>query len=334
MKTAVILFNLGGPLNLQGINAFLQNLFSDPAILALPDPLRQWVARYIAWKRGPKVQKILSYLGGKSPLLENTRHQATSLEAALGNQYAVFVVMRHAPPFIQEVIPSLSEYDPCEIILLPLYPQFSSTTTGSALRQWFELVTQPLHLERMTKTICCYPTLPGFVQAYADLILKELPHFQHINRGPPRLLFSAHGLPEKVVKAGDPYVQHVVESASAIVKALPQDIIGDWRICYQSRVGFLPWTKPDLGTEIRQAAEDKKSILVVPLSFVSEHSETLVELDITYKEFAHQAGILDYRRVPTVSCHPLFIQGLTDLIKGSVKKVRCKDAHGKCWREA
>lgn len=327
MKTAVILFNLGGPLNLEGVYPFLKSLFSDPAILTLPDPFRTWLARYIAWKRMPKAREIFKNLGGKSPLLENTRQQAKSLKTCLGENYKVFVAMRHAPPFIQEVVQEIKDYHPCEIILLPLYPQFSDTTTGSSLRQWEE-ITQSLNLKKITKTICCYATLRGFAQANADLIQRELSHFQH----PPRLLFSAHGLPEKLIKAGDPYVTHVAETAAAILKEMPEEI-NDWTICYQSRVGFLPWTKPDLESEMRRAAGDQKGVLIVPLSFVSEHSETLVELDITYKAFAEKIGLRAYRRVPTVSCHPLFIEGLAALIRENNAVKPCNKVHKKCWQQ-
>lgn len=326
MKTAVVLFNLGGPSDPKGIYPFLLSLFSDPAIIALPNPFRLWLARYISWKRTPKAQEIFNFLGGKSPLLKNTHCQAEALEAALGKEYKVFVMMRHAPPFAQEVISEVQDYDPCEVVLLPLYPQFSTTTTGSSLKQWFEL-TQSFNLSTITKTICCYPTLSGFAKANADLIEKELFLFQ----SPPRLLFSAHGLPEKIVKSGDPYVCQIAETAALIVKEMSQEP-EDWVICYQSRVGLLPWTKPDLESEIRRAAQDQKGVLIIPLSFVSEHSETLVELDITLKELAQKINIPAFRRVPTVFCHPLFIQGLVDLIKKPTKRRACGETYKKCWR--
>jgi ferrochelatase len=165
------------------------------------------------------------------------------------------------------------------------------------------------------RRICCYPRLSGFLEAVSSLILDALPLFQN----PPRLLFCAHGLPQRVIEKGDVYVSHVQQSVQGVLENLNKKNKNhlDWRLCYQSRVGPLEWTKPYVEETLKEAAADQRSVLLIPIAFVSEHSETLVELDITYKNLAKEMGILEYHRVPTVSCHPAFIKGLADLVQQS-----------------
>jgi ferrochelatase len=310
-RTAVILFNLGGPDRLDSVQPFLFNLFYDPAILSLPNPLRFMVARWIASKRQETAKEIYQALGGKSPLLKNTQAQAQALGKVLGDDYKVFVCMRYWAPRAEQVILEVKNYDPSRMILLPLYPQFSTTTTQSSFKEWGELCRR-FNVQIPTFSFCCYPTLKGFIQAMTTLLKKEINDLPV--RKKYRVLFTAHGLPERIIKRGDPYQKHVEKTVEEIVKKLDQPLL-DYRICYQSRVGALPWIKPYTKDEIIKAGEEKKGLVVVPVSFVSEHSETLVELDEEYRKVAEEKGVPFYKRVPTVSVHSSFIKGLADLVR-------------------
>jgi len=308
MKTAVVLFNLGGPDSLDAIRPFLFNLFNDKAIISLPQPWRWLLARYISGKRAPVARGIYNHLGGSSPLLKQTLDQATALEAALGKDFKVVVAMRYWHPFADQALKQVQDWGAERVILLPLYPQFSTTTTGSSLKQWHQLAAGSF---QETKVVCCYPVLPGFVEAMAELIRGH--YSQALAHGKPRLLFSAHGLPQSIVDKGDPYQRQVEQSAAAIVEKLGISDL-DWAICYQSRVGRAKWIGPSTEEELARAGSDKVPVVVIPVAFVSEHSETLVELDIEYRHLAEQLAIPAYFRVPTVQSHPSFIQGLAQLV--------------------
>ena len=307
-KTAVVLFNLGGPSSQEEIGSFLFNLFYDPAILTLPNPFRYLLAKIIAKKRLKKAKGIYSLLGGGSPLLKNTQVQALALERELGQDYKVFVGMRYAPPLIEDVWRKVKAFSPREIILLPLYPQFSTATTGSSLKAWKKISKDnslPTHV------IPFYPTENGFLGALKE---RTLFHYHKAKEaGHPKVLLTAHGLPEKFIQKGDPYQKQVEETASSLVNALEITDL-DYTLCYQSRVGPLKWTEPSLDEQILKASQERRSLVVVPISFVSEHSETLVELDILYRNEAYEKGCPSYHRVETVQTHPLFIKGLANLI--------------------
>jgi ferrochelatase len=320
VRIAIVLFNLGGPDSLEAVQPFLRNLFGDPAIIALPSWLRLPLARFIARRRTPKALGIYEQIGGGSPILGQTEAQARALEEALGagnnHEWRGYVCMRYWHPMTEAVIRSVQRFAPDRIVLLPLYPQFSSTTTGSSLKAWNELAT----FKASTVTIDSYPTQPGFIAASAELVRQGL---AEAGVGPKRVLFSAHGLPEKVIKTGDPYQKQVEETASAIAGGLG-DI--DYTVCYQSRVGPLKWIGPSTPAEIEQAARDRVGVVLYPLSFVSEHSETLVELDIDYRRLASKAGVPAYVRVPTVGTHPLFIRGLASLVRAALVEPSSKVA--------
>ena len=317
MRTAIVLFNLGGPDSLQSVRPFLQNLFSDPAIIGAPTLIRLPLAWWIAKRRTPKAQGIYAEMGGKSPINEQTDQQARALEAQLGEEYKVFYTMRYWHPMSDEVALAVTHYNPDRIILLPLYPQFSTTTTGSSFADWQRAATKA-GLEAPTQYLCCYPQHPRFIQAHAELLRDAIAQSRAQNQQMPRILFSAHGLPEKIIAAGDPYQQQVEATTQAVVSALV-DALNipelDFSICYQSRVGPLKWIGPSTEDEITRAGADKKPIILTPIAFVSEHSETLVELDIEYRELAEHAGVLDYIRVPALSSHPLYIQAMAEMIK-------------------
>jgi protoporphyrin/coproporphyrin ferrochelatase len=314
VKIAIILFNLGGPDSLEAVQPFLRNLFSDPAILRLPSLLRRPLASFIASRRTPKAQAIYDKIGGASPILGQTEAQARALEDALRagggeeHEWRGYVCMRYWHPMTEAVVRSVERFKPDRIVLLPLYPQYSTTTTASSFKAWNDAA----RFKAPTSAVKEYPTEPGFIAASAALVKDGL---AKAGEGPRRVLFSAHGLPERVVKAGDPYQQQVERTARAVVEALG---IGDWSVCYQSRVGPLKWIGPSTDAEIERAGRDKVGVVLYPLSFVSEHSETLVELDIEYRHLAKRAGVPTYIRVPTVGTHPLFIEGLARLVRDAL----------------
>lgn len=317
-KTAVVLFNLGGPSSPEEIKPFLYSLFSDPAILTLPQPFRSVLASIITRRRLKEARHIYAQLGGRSPLLKNTQAQAEALERELGGNYKTFVAMRHAHPLTETTFAEVKAYNPDEIVLLPLYPQYSTTTTESSWKAWRE-VSKGYHTP--TRCVCCYPTHSGFIEAFKELTLPV--YEQAKTHGNPHVLLTAHGLPEKIIRKGDPYQRHVEQSARHLIEklCLSSDEV---TLCYQSRVGPLTWIGPSTEDEIKRAATTKRPIVVVPLSFVSEHSETLVELDVTYKKLAYSHGCPAYFRVDTVQTHPLFIRGLASLVRDRNRPL-CKE---------
>ncbi len=320
-KTAIILFNLGGPDSLKAVKPFLFNLFNDKAIIGLPQPFRFLLAKLISHKRDKKAQDIYAQINGKSPLLEITNMQAEALErelSFLGN-YKVFIAMRYWHPFVKETIDKINDYDPQEIILLPLYPQFSSSTTASSIKDFLQNIPSQLKQKVKIKTICCYPTNIDFCKSHALLIKQTLNRFYDRNFSKIRLLFSAHGLPQKLIDAGDPYVLQVEASVEEVVNQLANLLSIekskiDYKICYQSKVGPLRWTSPSLGDEIKRIETDNKMPLIIPIAFVSDHSETLVELDIEYKHLAEELKIKNYQRVPALNLDGHFIEALKKLV--------------------
>ena len=313
MKLAIVLFNLGGPDCLEAVQPFLQNLFSDPAIISLPSFLRRPLARFIAARRAPLAKRIYEHLGGRSPILPETQEQAQALEEALaqaGHQGKCFIAMRCWHPFTREAVTAVKAFAPERIVLLPLYPQYSTTTTQSSLMEWRkEAARQDLKIPQ--HEVCCYPFEEGFVAGIADLLVDALQYFK--KDVSYRVLFSAHGLPKRVIERGDPYQWQVERTVEAVIARLKRPDL-DWRICYQSRVGPLEWIAPATDAEVRRAGEEHKGLIIVPVAFVSEHSETLVELDIEYAKLAEEAGVPDYIRVSTVRSHPAFIRALASLV--------------------
>ncbi|HVV28935.1 MAG TPA: ferrochelatase [Rhizomicrobium sp.] len=317
MKLAVVLFNLGGPDSPDAVEAFLRNLFSDPAIIALPAPLRLPLAWFIARRRTPIARAIYAHIGGRSPILEETRAQADALEAALagdGLEVKAFIAMRYWHPFADEAARAVKAFAPDQIVLLPLYPQFSTTTTASSFDDWSR-AAKATGLAAPAVRICCYPRQPGFAAAVAEHIRAAMagarPDISY------RLLLSAHGLPKRIVQKGDPYPWQVEQSAAAIVRELAMPGL-EPVVCYQSRVGPLEWIGPATDAEIRRAGADGKGVIVAPVAFVSEHSETLVELDIEYGRLAREAGVKDYRRARTAGIEPAFIGGLANLVRQAI----------------
>ena len=338
MKKAIILFNLGGPDKLKNVKPFLFNLFNDPAILNLPTLLRYPLAKLISNRRAPTAKKIYEELGGSSPILKLTTDQSNALEKKLNqndnkNEYKCFIVMRCWHPRAEKVINDVRSYEPEEVVLLPLYPQYSAATSGSSIKEWKE-VCKKNDYKIKTSTICCYPTDPLFIKSHVNEIKKKIENLKNY-----KLIFSAHGLPEKNIKKGDPYQWQVEQSVRNIIKNLDIKNL-DWILSYQSRVGPLKWIGPSTDNIIVENSKLGKKIVLVPIAFVSEHSETLVELDIEYKELADKNGCTDYLRVPALGTNSDFIGSLASLIINKEEKkftenlyppeIQCPNQFTKC----
>ena len=317
-KTAVVLFNLGGPDRPEAVEPFLINLFSDPAIIRLPNPFRFLAARLIAKRRAPAARNIYEMLGGGSPLLRNTQLQAKALAHALkkSGPHKVFIAMRHWHPSAKETARAVKAYRPDRVMLAPMYPQFSTATTASSLADWHK-AAKAESLDAPSTGVCCFPAEENFIAAHANLIVPALE--KALRKGPTRLLFSAHGLPEKVVAGGDPYAFQVGETVKAIAavlrkKGFLKNAAGDCALSFQSRIGPLRWIGPSTEEEIRRAGAEGRNLVLVPVSFVSEHSETLVELDVAGKSLAERAGVPVFLRVPALGTHPSFVASLARLV--------------------
>ncbi|MBV9655332.1 MAG: ferrochelatase [Acetobacteraceae bacterium] len=314
----MVLFNLGGPDRPEAVKPFLLNLFRDPAILRVPFVIRPLLARIIARSRLKPAQANYALLGGKSPLLEETEAQARALEAALPELDArCFIAMRYWHPFSDETARAVRDFNPGEVLLLPLYPQYSTTTTGSSLTEWREAAARA-GLVAPTTTLCCYHSDPGFAAATAAIVAARFDEARAAldPAVPLRVLFSAHGLPETIVKKGDPYQFQVERTVARVMRAWGRPNV-DAVICYQSRATPQVWLGPSTDQEVERAAQDKAAVLVVPIAFVSEHSETLVELDVEYRHLASELGVPGYFRVPTQSLDAGFIASLAGLVRAA-----------------
>jgi protoporphyrin/coproporphyrin ferrochelatase len=315
-RIAVVLFNLGGPDKPESVEPFLFNLFNDPAIFRLPRLPRFVLAKLVARRRAPLAREIYAQLGGGSPLLANTVVQARALERALAGlgTVRVFPCMRYWHPRSDAVAAAVRGFHPERIVLLPLYPQYSTTTTASSFADW-RRAAAAAGLATDSRSLCCYPVEPGLIEAMASLAAAARARLPA--SPPPRFLFSAHGLPKRVAESGDPYVEQVAATAAAVAGRLGL-AREDWTLCFQSRVGPLEWVRPYIDEEIVRAGADHVPVVVVPVAFVSEHSETLVELDHDYRKRAAEAGVPAYERAATVGTAPSFIAGLARLVRQSL----------------
>lgn len=335
-KLAVVLFNLGGPDDQDSVQPFLFNLFRDPAIIGLPAPARYALAALISTTRKKTAQANYALMGGGSPLLPETKAQGQALQAELAKaapelETKVFIAMRYWKPRAEATAAEVAAFAPDEIVLLPLYPQFSTTTTGSSLKDWAKAYRGP----GVVGTVCCYPTQEKLVEAHADQIAQTW-----AAAGKPeglRLLFSAHGLPKSVIARGDPYQAQIEATAAAVAARLPE--LADWQVCYQSRVGPMEWIGPSTEVALRQAQADGKGVILTPIAFVSEHVETLVELDHEYAEIAKTIGCAPYLRVPALGIAPGFITGLGGVVLDALDDApsiapaggwTCPADYGKC----
>lgn len=337
-RLAIVVFNLGGPDGPDAVRPFLFNLFNDPFIIPLPAPLRWLFATLISALRAKKSRGYYDRIGGKSVLLAETEAQAQALRAVakpFADDAAVFVLMRYWHPMAREVVANLKAYDPWRIVVLPLYPQFSTTTTGTTLAA-LAAESRRQGLTTPMETLCCYPTAEGFVGPLTEKLRVAYDAAKAF--GSPRVLFSAHGLPEKIILGGDPYEWQVAQSTEAVVARLAISGL-DWKVCYQSRVTPVKWLGPSVESEIRRAGVDRVPIIIVPISFVSEHVETLVELDETMRDLASASGVPHFSRLGAVRTEPVFIAALaafTEFLRGrptpcsATGRRICPAQFGKC----
>jgi protoporphyrin/coproporphyrin ferrochelatase len=327
-RVGVLLLNLGGPEQLEDVRPFLFNLFSDPEIIRLPFV---WLQKPLAWlissSRSKKSQENYKLIGGGSPLLRITQEQGQALQAALqqkGQDAQIYVGMRYWHPFTEEAIARIKRDNVTRLVILPLYPQFSISTSGSSFRLLSKIWQEDPALQRQVD----YTVIPswykrsGYLRAMADLIAEQLDQFAEPEK--VHVFFSAHGVPLSYVEeAGDPYQKEIEDCTELIMQTL--DRPNAHTLAYQSRVGPVEWLKPYTEETIEElAAEGIKNLLVVPISFVSEHIETLQEIDMEYREVAEHAGIENFRRVPALNTHPIFIDDLADMVVSAVNQPSLK----------
>jgi protoporphyrin/coproporphyrin ferrochelatase len=316
-KTAIVLFQLGGPDSLEAVEPFLFNLFMDPDIIDFPLAFlaRRSLAKLISSRRSQKVRNNYELIGGKSPILDLTHLQAHALNDRLAQQgilTKVFVAMRYWHPMTHEIVSEIKAGKFDQIILLPLYPQFSQATTGSSINEWHRQATKAC-LNTPMRFVCCYPNHPALVDAFVDNIHTSLERFLNIPPANIDLVFSAHGIPMRYIQKGDPYQLHIEETVRRVVER------GKWksphRLCFQSKVGPMQWLKPSLLETVEHlASEGRKHMLIIPIAFVTDHIETLHEINIDVRNHAMARGILQFELMPALNDHPKFIECLTDLV--------------------
>jgi ferrochelatase len=325
-KIAVILFNIGGPESTEKskIKKYLMNFFSDKFIIRQTLIVRKLIAFIISRTRYKKTKKIYDSIGGKSPVLENTREQIKALKSQLGENFDIFCSMRYWYPLAADVIDEIKDKNYDQIILLPLYPQCSSTTTVSSYEDWILTVKKNLDpdsstsLLRKIKLICKHFDHPEYIEALTNLIFnKYLEAKKLLPDNKLQIFFSAHSIPEFLVtKMGDPYKDHLEQTIKNIVEKL--SILGceiNHILTYQSKVGKIKWLEPSTEDALKIYAEQNITPIIVPIAFVSENSETLFELDIEYRELLESYGIENFFRVGTLSCDEKYINLLANLIK-------------------
>jgi protoporphyrin/coproporphyrin ferrochelatase len=316
-RLGVLLLNLGGPEQLSDVRPFLFNLFSDPEIIRLPIPaLQKPLAWLIATSRAKKSQANYEKIGGGSPLRRITEEQAIAIEQELksrGTDARVYIGMRYWNPFTEEALEAIRRDGVEDLVILPLYPQFSISTSGSSFRLIDRIWKEKPHLKPAKYTVVpSWYEKPGYLQAMAELIDREIEKCP--NPDTAHVFFSAHGVPVSyVTEGGDPYQQEIENCAAAVMKTLGRS--NEYTLAYQSKVGPVEWLQPYTEDAIVQLAQQGISdLVVVPISFVSEHIETLEEIDIEYRELAEEAGIHTFNRVPALDTNPTFITAMTDLV--------------------
>ncbi len=313
-KIGVVLFNLGGPLSTGDVEEFLFNLFMDPYIIELPlrGFLRRRLARFIAKRRAGKTAHYYEVMGGKSPQYELTMKQAVALEKVLREKFEakVYVGMRYFKPTIEEAYETILKDDIENVILLPLYPHYSRTTTLSSFAEW-NRVARNIDKRMRVLQIESYHDHPFYIDAVIDRICEGLSGFPNGVRDKVHILFSAHGVPERIITRGDPYQHQIIETVDLVSKKFPNS----HSLAYQSRVGPVKWLGPPTLEEIKKlAAEGERNLLVVPISFVSDHSETLYEINYLFRNEAKQVGIEHFEMMPALNDSPKFIEALSQLV--------------------
>jgi ferrochelatase len=320
-RLAVVLFQLGGPDSPGAVEPFLYNLFCDPDIIDFPGAFlaRKPLARFISRRRSPKVAAHYHEIGGKSPILDLTLAQAAALEDRLrpGMDCRVFTAMRYWKPFTADVVREVRAGGFDKIFLLPLYPHYSKATTLSSMKEWRRSASGGGLDGVPESTVCCFFNHPLYVRALAGRINEGLARMKDIPPGEIDILFSAHGVPVSLIRSGDPYRLQIVETVRLVMAE------GGWRsphtLCFQSKVGPAEWLRPGLNETVeRLAAGGRKNLLVVPVSFVTDHIETLHEIDIETRELAEGLGIERFEMTAGLNSDPLFISCLADLVQKGV----------------
>lgn len=316
-KIGVVLFQLGGPDSLDAVQPFLYNLFCDPDIIDLPFAFlfRERLAKYISTKRAPKVQGLYKRIGAKSPILKLTNRQARALERELQKTIdaKVYVAMRYWHPLTEEVIKQIHADGISTLVMLPLYPHYSKTTTGSSMNEWNRVLAQTKTNGFETHIVEHYYDHPLYVQAIVHNINRALKRVPYKDRSNVHLVFSAHGTPIKLVKDGDPYSHHIKKTYEAVIEEGRFGL--EHHLCFQSKVGPQKWLEPSLDQTIERLAKERVShVLVVPIAFVSDHIETLSEINIEGKEEAKELGIRYFDIMPALHTNPLFVKALADLV--------------------
>ena len=310
-KTAVLLLQMGGPDSLESVEPFLYNLFSDREIIKIgPSFLQPFIARMIVKRRAPKSAANYRQIGGKSPLRELTEQQATALEAALGESYRCFVAMRYWHPFAPEAVAAIEKQGIRRIVAVSLYPHYSRATSGSSFND-LERSLKKSAIPFELRTVRHFFDHPLYIKALVEKIEQSLTKFPE--RSKVQLFFSAHSLPQSFIAEGDPYLEHI-QMTVRLVMAQLSDV--SHHLAFQSRAGPVKWLEPSTGDKLKEiAAAGHTDVLVVPLSFVSDHIETLHEIDIEYREVAEHLGITNFRRMESLNNSPLFIQCLAEQVR-------------------
>ncbi len=324
-RVGVLLLNLGGPEQIEDVRPFLFNLFADPEIIRLPFP---WLQRPLAWlissSRAKRSQANYQQIGGGSPLRRITEEQAAALKQVLadrGTEANIYIGMRYWYPFTEEAVAQIKRDGIERLVVLPLYPHFSISTSGSSFRLLQQLWVEDPSLQRIVYTVVAsWYDRPGYNAAMAELIAQELDQLDQPDQA--HIFFSAHGVPVSYVEeAGDPYQREIEHCTELIMAALNRP--NPHTLAYQSRVGPVEWLQPYTEDAIEALAhEGVKDLVVVPISFVSEHIETLQEIDIEYREIATESGIQGFHRVPALNTHPRFIADLADLVAEALEAPR------------
>ena len=306
--TAVFLMNLGGPRNLAEVEPYLYELFSDPLVVTAPlGPLRPLLAKIISRTRAPSSAEKYGLIGGKSPLVEGTEAQARALQAALGPGYSCHLAMRCGHPSTAEGVAEALAAGATRAVALPLYPQYANATTKSSLlelrRRW--------PADRPLVEICTWHDHPGYLEASASALRDTLARVPPELRDRLLLVFSAHGLPMSQVRKGDPYPGYVELSARETARRAG---VSSWQVTYQSKVGPARWLGPDTVGFLAANARDR-AVVTVPIAFVSEHLETLYDMDILAREAAEKAGAALYLRVPALGTRPDFVAAMAEVVR-------------------
>ena len=320
-RVGIVLLNLGGPERIQDVGPFLYNLFADPEIIRLPIPaLQKPLAWLISTLRSNKSQEAYRSIGGGSPLRRITDQQARELQSLLRQREVdatTYVAMRYWHPFTESAVADMKADGIEQVVVLPLYPHFSISTSGSSFRELQRLRQGDERFAQLPlRAIRSWHDHPGYLKAMAQLIEREIDAC--VDPSTAHVFFSAHGVPKSYVEeAGDPYQKEIESCAELIMKTLGRD--NPWTLAYQSRVGPVEWLQPYTEEALEELGEKGiKELVVVPISFVSEHIETLEEIDIEYREIATEAGVSNFRRVPALDIDPTFIASLADLVETSL----------------